>query len=217
MIRPKISSRCKYVVVDIDTQRHFFPDNSKTRFRENGNVLANIRRVIAWTRLKRIYVVSTIQISSNNACSCDFREGGNNGIRKIGCTLRNRRAVFDATDCTDLPLEILDRYDQLIFCKRCIDPFEEPRIDRMLTELEVDEFILIGSLAEGAIKATALGLLARGKNVRILVDAVRSYNKAAAKRALRQVWAKGAKLTDTRKLPGFSSLRLAAVRPWRNV
>jgi len=214
MIRPKISSRCKHVVIDIDTQSRFFPDNGKAGFHDNGSVLANIRRVIAWTRLKRIFVVSTIQISSNNSCSCDFREGGNNGIRKIGCTLRNRRTLFDATDCTDLPLEIFDRYDQLIFCKRCIDPFEEPRIDRMLTELEVDEFILIGSLAEGAIKATALGLLARGKNVRILVDAVRSDNKGVGRKALRQVWAKGAKLIDTRKLLGFSALRLATVRPY---
>jgi len=71
-------------------------------------------------------------------------------------------------------------YDQVIFCKRCIDPFEEPRVDRMLTELEADEFILIGSLLEGAIKATALGLLARRKNVRVLVDAAGSNNKRIA-------------------------------------
>ena len=49
----------------------------------------------------------------------------------------------------------------------------------MLTELEADEFILIGSLVEGAIKATALALLARRKNVRVLVDATGASNKRA--------------------------------------
>ena len=79
----------------------------------------------------------------------------------------------------------------------------------MLTELEADEFILIGSLLEGAIKATALGLLAREKNVRVLVDATSSGDKREAKLALRHMRAKGAKLTDTRTLLGSYVLRLA--------
>jgi nicotinamidase-related amidase len=132
-------------------------------------VLANIRRVIAWTRIEHICVVSTKQVP---VCYCDFQKGNVNGLEKIGWTLRKRLTQFDATDCTDLPNEIFERYDQVIFCKRSIDPFEEPRVDRMLTKLEADEFILIGSLVEGAIKATAPGLLARRKNVSILEDAV---------------------------------------------
>ena len=78
----------------------------------------------------------------------------------------------------------------------------------MLTELEADELILIGSLVESAIKATALGLLVRHKNVRILVDATCSGNKRAAKLALRHMRAKGAKLIDTQTLLGSSTLHL---------
>jgi len=157
---------------------------------------------MAWTRLKHIYVVSTIQIPANTACHCNFQEGDTNGLEKISCTLRKRHTLFDATDCTDLPIEILEQYDQVVFCKRCVDPFEEPRVDRMLTELEADEFILIGSLVEGAIKAAALGLLARRKNVSVLVDATYSDNKRAAKLALRHMKAKGAKLLDTQTFLG---------------
>jgi len=164
---------------------------------------------MAWTRLKHIYVVSTKQVP---VCYCDFRRGNTNGLDKIGYTLRNRRIQFDATDCTDLPNEILEQYDQVILCKRCIDPFEEPRADRMLTELEADEFILIGSLVERAIKATALGLLARRKNVRVLIDATCSGNKAAANIALQQIRAKGAKLLETQTLLGSSALHLARTR-----
>jgi len=195
MIRQINYSRQKRVVVDIDTQRCFFSDSGKACVHNSETVLANIRRVIAWTRLKHICLVSTKQVP---VCYCDFQGGNTNSLEKIRWTLRNRRTQFDAADCTDLPNDILER----------IDPFKEPRVDRMLTELEADEFILIGSLAEGAIKATALGLLARRKNVRVLVDAIGTCNTKAETRALQNMRAKGAKLTDTQALLRSSALPL---------
>lgn len=203
MIRWKTSSKCKRVVVDVDTQRCFLPGNGEANVQNNRTIIANIRRVMAWTRLNNIYVVSTKLVP---VCYFDFRGGGIHNLDKISYTLRNRRIQFDATDCTDLPIEILEQYDQVILCKRCIDPFEEPRADRMLTELEADEFILIGSLIESAIRATALGLLARRKNVKVLIDAICSRDQAAAKIALQQIRTKGAKLLETRTLVGSSAL-----------
>ena len=57
-----------------------------------------------------------------------------------------------------VPGEVVDQYDQVIFHKRCYDPFAEPRVDRILTELEATEFILVGAPVQGAVRATALGL-----------------------------------------------------------
>jgi nicotinamidase-related amidase len=155
-------------------------------------------------------MISTKQVP---VCRCDLQRDNTNGLEKIGWTLREKRTEFDATDCTDLPNAILERYDQVIFCKRSVDPFEEPRVDRMLTELEADEFILIGSLVESAIKAAALGLLARRKNVSVLVDAVGSSNKRMAKLALRSMWARGAKLTDTQTLLRSYAPHSARIQP----
>jgi nicotinamidase-related amidase len=92
-----------------------------------------------------------------------------------------------ADNSTDLPTDVLQRYKQIILYKRCLDPFEEPRIDRLLSELRADEFILIGASTEGAVKATALGLLQRRKRVRIVVDASGLHNKKDAKLALRKI------------------------------
>jgi nicotinamidase-related amidase len=160
-------------------------------------------------------MVSTVQTCAANTPCRTFCAAGHEGLKKISYTLRNRRTSFDATDCTDLPAGIFQRYDQVILQKRCLDPFEEPRADRILTELQADRFILIGALTEGAVKATALGLLARGKNVTVLVDAIGSCNKAAAKIALRHIWAKGAKLTYTPSLLSSSRriIRLAYKTP----
>ena len=208
MVIPILTSRWKCIVVDVDTQRHFFLDKGIIRVQNHRQVLANIRRVMAWARLKNIRVISTVQIYAANSPYYNFYIAGTEGQKKISYTLRNRRTSFIADDCTDLPLGILNRYDQVIFQKRCFDPFEEPRADRMLTELQADELILFGAITEGAVKATALGLLARRKNVTVLVDATGSSDKAAAKIALRHMWAKGAKLADTKTLLGSSCLRL---------
>ncbi len=70
--------------------------------------------------------------------------------------------------------------------------------------MQADEFILIGVGAEDAVKATALGLLQRGKNVRVVVDALGSHDVREAKLALRKMKTKGAKLILTKSLAGVS-------------
>lgn len=208
MIMPVITLRRKRIIIDVDTQKYFFLDNGVSRVRDHRQVLANILRVVAWARLKNIRMISTVQdcfydYHYRNFCTADIEDR-----EKINYTLRNRHTSFDATDCTDLPPEILKQYDQVILHKRCFDPFAEPRAERMLTELQANEFILIGATTEGAVKATALGLLARQKNVTLLADAIGSRNEDAADITLRHIWAKGAKIIDTKTL-----LRPCCLRP----
>jgi nicotinamidase-related amidase len=92
-----------------------------------------------------------------------------------------------------------------------VDPFEEPRIDRLLSEIRANEFVLIGACAEGAIEATALGLLQRGKKVTVVVDAIGAQDKQRAKHAFRKIAAKGARLIETKKLAGTSHLKSVGV------
>ncbi len=208
MIRPIITLRRKRIIIDIDTQRDFFLANGAACVRNHRRVLANIRRVMAWARLKNIRMISTARIYNGSSPECSFCIDGTEGQKKISYTIRDKHITFAADGCTDLARDIFKQYDQVILQKRCIDPFEEPRADRMLSELRANEFILIGATAEGAIKATALGLLARRKNVTIFTDAVGSRDKPAAEIALRQVEAKGAKLAETKALLGSSALRI---------
>ena len=205
---PIITLRRKRIIIDVDTQRRFFLNTSIVRVRNHQQVLANIQRVMNWAQLKNIRMISTVQILTGNNFYCNSRIAGTEGQKKIDCTLRKRNTRFDADARTDLPPEILGQYDQVILYKRCFDPFEEPQVDRMLSELQADELILIGAPTEGAVKATALGLLARQKKVTVLIDATGSYNKTIGEIALRRILERGGKLTDTRTLLGFSFLQL---------
>jgi nicotinamidase-related amidase len=204
-----VRSKRRQVILDIDTQKDFLLAEGSACIRNHRRVLAHIRRVIAWARLYGVPVISTCEVypDDNNNGGVNYCIDGTYGQRKIGYTLLDNRIVFPADGNTDLPRDMLRRYRQIVLHKRCVDPFDEPRIDRLLSEVKVNEFILIGTDAEGAVKATALGLLQRGKRVTVVVDAVGAHDNNEAKMALRKVEAKGARLIDTRRLAGITHLR----------
>ena len=210
MILQLVKSRRKRILVDIDTQKDFLLAQGKACIRNHRRVLAHIRRVMAWARTQNIPIISTAEVYPNNNGDSviDHCIDGTDGQKKIRYTLFNDRVTFVADGNTDLPRDMLRRYKQIILHKRCVDPFDEPRIDRLLSEVRASEFYLVGTTLEGAVKMTALGLLQRGKQVTVIVDAVGSHNKKDAMLSLRKMETKGAKLIDTRKLAGTSHLRL---------
>ena len=209
MILQLVRARRKRVLIDVDTQKDFLLARGKACIRNHRRVLGHIRRVMAWARARSIPIISIAEVHPDNngegefCCCID----GTEGQRKVRYTLVSNRVCFPADGHTDLPRNMLRQYSQVVLHKRCVDPFDEPRIDRLLSEIKANEFVLIGAAAEGAVKATALGLLQRGKRVTVVTDAVGSHNKREAKLALRKMEAKGAKLVETKRVAGVSHLR----------
>ena len=209
MILQLVRSRRKQVIIDVDTQKDFLLADGKVCIRNHRRVLGHIRRVMAWARTGGVPIISLAEVHPDNNGDSEYTHciDGTRGQTKVAYTLVRNRVSFPADGNTDLPRNMLRQYAQIILHKRCVDPFEEPRIDRLLSEMRANEFLIIGSTAEGAVKATALGLLQRGKNVTVITDAVGSHNKREAKLALRKVEAKGAKLIETKRIAGTSHLR----------
>lgn len=210
MIRQLVRMRRKRILIDVNTQKDFFLASGKACIRNHRRVLANVRRVMAWVRHENVPVISTCQVYPNNNgdISIGYCIDGTEGQKKLHYTLLDNRKSFRADGTTDLPFDVMRKHRQIILNKRCADPFSEPRIDRLLSEVKAREFILIGANTEDAVKAMALGLLQRGKNVTIVIDAVGSHNKRESELAIRKMKAKGAKLIEVKKLAGTSHLRL---------
>ena len=213
MILQLAKSRRKQIIIDIDTQKDFLLASGKACIRNHRRVLAHIRRVMAWARAQHVPIISTAEVhpDNNGESVVGYCIDGTDGQKKIHYTLFRNRISFVADGNTDLPRDMLHQHRQIIMHKRCVDPFDEPRIDRLLSELRASEFILVGASLEGAVKMTALGLLQRGKKVTIVVDAVGTHNNKDAKLALRKMETKGAKLVETKKLAGTSHLRQVGV------
>jgi len=209
MILQLRKKRRRHILLDIDTQRDFLLAEGSACVNDHAEVLANIRRVMAWARHKNVPIVSTAEVHPNNNGSSliQYCIDGTEGQRKIPYTLLTNRVSFPADTRNTLPADLLRAYSQVILHKRCIDPFDEPTIDRLLSELLANEFILIGAGTEDAVAATAVGLLQRGKKVRVVVDALGSRNRRKGKLALRKIKAKGARLIKTKDLAGVSNLR----------
>lgn len=209
-----VRAKRRQVLVDVNTQRDFLLADGGACIRNHRRVLAHIRRMMAWARARGLPVISTCEIyPDEEAHNGDPRYciDGTPGQHKISYTLMENRIVFPADGNTDLPRDMLRRYQQVVLHKRCPDPFDEPRIDRLLSEICAAEFVLIGTCAETAVKAAALGLLQRNKRVAVIVDAVGYHDNREAKMAFRKMEAKGARLIETRRLAGASHLRQVGV------
>jgi len=213
MILQLVRSRRKQILIDIDTQKDFLLAGGKACIRNHRRVLAHIRRMMAWARSKHVPIISTAEVypDDNGESAIGYCIDGTDGQKKIHYTLVKNRLSFAADGNTDLPRDMLRRHKQVILHKRCVDPFDEPRIDRLLSEVRANEFILVGASLEGAVKMTALGLLQRGKKVTIIVDAVGTHNNKDAKLALRKMETKGAKLIETKKFAGTSHLKQVGI------
>lgn len=212
MILQLVRTRRRQILIDIDTQKDFLLADGKACVRNHRRVLEHIRRVMAWARRRNVPIISIAEVyPDNNGESIGYCIDGTDGQKKIPYTLVGNRVSFAADGNTDLPRDMLRKYRQVIVHKRCVDPFEEPRIDRLLSELRASEFIVVGASIESAVKVTVLGLLQRGKKVTVVMDAVGSHDKKEANLALRKMETKGAKLIETKKLAGTSHLRQVGV------
>ena len=195
----------RQIVIDIDTQSHFFCRSSSLCIRNRRGVLSNIQKVMHWAQTRHIPIISTLQLPSNHSTCPSESNRCRLSMGKATCTLSDNHLFMPAEDTLDWSISTFDHYDQIIIQKRCFDPFEELRIDRIFTELPVEEYILIGAPLEGAVKATALGLLLRGTKITMVTNAIGKLDQAAGQRMLDRMDAKGVRLVKANALIGSST------------
>ncbi len=213
MIRPALTLRRRRILIDVGTQRDLFTADGKACIRNHRRILANIRRVMAWVRKEHIRVISTVRLFEEDGIHHGpaYCLAGTEGACKIRYTHLARSVAYSSDGYTDFPRDLFERYDQVIQELRSEDPFEEPRADRILSEVKATDFLVLGAPVETSVKFMVLGLLMRRRNVIVLSDAVGSLEKHAAEIALRQMQAKGARLVDSKSLVGSSHLRKVGI------
>ena len=211
MLLQLVRARRRQVLIDINTQRDFLLASGTACVRNHRRVLAHIRRMMAWARMNEVPVISMCDVPSDDPDRAAFHLNG--GHQKVRYTLLDNHLSFAADNNTDLPREMLRQYKQVILPNRCLDPFDEPRIDRLLSEMRIGEFFVMGTSAEESVAATVLGLLQRHKPVTVVTDAVGSHDSHEGKMALRKMEAKGATMTDTKRIAGVTHLKQVGACP----
>lgn len=192
------------VVVDIDTQRDFCETGGAYPVVNAHELRPALRHVVAWTKRNLAPVISSIE--SHRPCEASSNGSprvcvdGSQGQRKIDFTVFRGCARVEVDNTLACPIDILKTHQQVIFRKRTNDLLSNPKADRLFTQVPTREFILFGVGLETSIKALALSLLAREKNVTIVVDACGYWSRATADLALRLLEAKGCGMLSVSEL-----------------
>ncbi|MFN0172364.1 MAG: cysteine hydrolase family protein [Bryobacteraceae bacterium] len=175
---------------DIDTQLDFMVPAGALYVPGAESLLPAIARL----NRKAGVVVSTMCAHGEN--DAEFKDWpshcvlGALGQRKPAITLLDRPAVvtsqpgmFDIAGASQILLE-----------KQQLDLFTNPNLPALLDSLHAAEFVVYGVVTEYCVRFAALGLLATGRPVTLVTDAMRSLSDAASDTTLREFVSGGGRL-----------------------
>ncbi|HRX85363.1 MAG TPA: isochorismatase family protein [Phycisphaerae bacterium] len=198
------------VYVDVNTQKDFLTERAACPVQNRDVLVPALRRAVAWAKRNHVPVISSLDCHRRgelrNARLPQHCLDGTPGQDKIDFTLCGSYVRIEGDNTLAVPIDLFRRYQQVIFRKRTADFFLNPKADRFISQLPAAEYVIAGLGVEGAVKAIALGLIARDKKVTIVVDACGYFDRSEAELAIRLLAAKGAELITVdqlmqRKLP----------------
>lgn len=195
----------KQLLIDLNTQRDFLCRDGAVKVVNRIQVLPAVRAIIRWARIQQVPIVSTIEAHRPNETTNTRPRhciDGSLGQRKLPFTLLPGRILVEADNTHALPTDLLSRYRQIIFRKRTADLLANPKADRLLSHLDVENIYVFGMTVETSVKPLVLGLLARNRPVSVIADACGWWDPLEADLAFRQMATKGARLIQTADLVG---------------
>jgi nicotinamidase-related amidase len=197
------SARRADVFVDVCTQRDYLATGGAAVIANAHPVVSNLKHLMAfarWARVPTVSCVETQRLSDVRGLPRPCCVVGAPGQQKLSCTLLPERVLVDSDNCLCISLDIFQEHQQAILAKEHRDPFTNPKLDRLMTELPVRRFVVFGVALESTIRLLSLGLLLRHRRVAVVYDACGWWNREDGEMALRQLAAKGCELLTAQQL-----------------
>jgi len=191
------------VFVDVCTQRDYLSSDGARPTANAGTVQQNVKHLMAFARWAKIPTISCV-----DARRPDTVRGvphphcvlGTPGQRKITFSVLPDHVTIESDNLLCISLEILQQHQQAILIKQHRDPFTNPKLDRLLTEVPTQHFTVFGVALEASIRLLVLGLLLRHRHATVIHDACGFWNPSEADMALRQLAAKGCEIRSTHEV-----------------
>jgi nicotinamidase-related amidase len=191
------------VFVDMCTQRDYLACDGASPSLNAPQITPNLKHLMAYARWARVPTLSCVDVRRPGdvrglpSSQCVL---GTPGQQKLAFTLLPDRVSIDSDNCLCVSLDVLQQHQQAILSKEHRDPFTNPKLDRLLTELPIRRFVVFGVSIETSVRLLALGLLLRHRRVAVVYDACGWWNVEDGEMALRQLAAKDCELLTTRQL-----------------
>ncbi len=187
--------RYERILMDISAQRDFFSPGGSCYVPSALAAARNIRSLFTWARKQRIPVMSMVLRCRRGEIGplADVPHSieGTDGEKRIYGTVLRSCIDLGMRNVTDLPKNIFDRHRQVIFEMRGTDVFSHSRTERLLTELEVETFVVCGAGSAHGIVEAVVGLRMRGKKIILADDAILDLDDPKAHYAWLRMLAKG--------------------------
>ncbi|HVN05542.1 MAG TPA: isochorismatase family cysteine hydrolase [Bryobacteraceae bacterium] len=183
----------KTVFVDVDTQIDFLFPAGALYVPGSEKLLPAIARLNQYAASKGIALISTTDAHSEN--DPEFHDwpphcvAGTTGQLKPPEALLERRTVLPAAP--GAPIELAD---QVVVEKQKLDVFSNPNFNALLDRLGASNYVVYGVATDYCIRCAVTGLLATGKPVTLVTDAIAGVNPEDGARALAQFTAQGGQL-----------------------
>ena len=166
------------VLLDLNTQRDLFAAEGALPLFQADKLVDPLRRLFFFAQRHHIPVIST---RLHNLTVPGHRSPGAGkivcvpttaGYQKMPFSTLRRRTEWQLDCETSLPVEGFRTVQQFIFDLPGLNPFECPRLDRLLSEISVESFLVLGAPVEWTIRTAVLGLLARRHKVAVVSDGI---------------------------------------------
>lgn len=190
------------VLLDLNTQRDMFAPDGVFPVCEYSRFLDPLKKIFNAAHRLHIPVISTrlynqVIVGQRGTPTRLVCHPQTPGYQKLGFTQLRRRMEMP-TDCgTSLPVEGFHRIQQYIFDLPSMNLFECPRLDRLLSESTVAEYIIFGAPLEWTVRTAVLGLLQRRIKVSLVSTCVAQWDPYEGDMALRQIESKNVEWLTT--------------------
>jgi nicotinamidase/pyrazinamidase len=184
----------KTVFFDIDTQIDFLFPAGALYAPGAEKIIATVAKLNHHAARHRIPVVSTMDAHSEN--DLEFREWPHHcvvdtmGQQKPASTLLENRVILPNSPCT------VALNDQILLQKQTFSAFSNLNFARLLDVLDAERYVVYGVVTEVCVKMAAFGLLANGKRVEIVTDAICPLSVENGAKTLADFVAMGGHLTQ---------------------
>jgi nicotinamidase/pyrazinamidase len=185
----------------VDTQADFMLPGGKLYVPGAEKLLPNIRRLTDAAREDRVFLVThgcyhepddpEFQVFPPHCLK------GTPGSDFVEHATTNRlvRVMNDST--AGIPGNLLE-YQQVLLEKQTLDIFQSQHAGSLVARLPREaEFVVFGVVTEYCVRFAAKGLLARGRSVSVVQDAIETLNTVEGRQTIAELQALGAKLTTT--------------------
>lgn len=190
------------VFLDMCVQRDYLNPESPQCCANSGAIFRNLKRLMAFIRWAKAPLLSCVDSDCGNRIGEQFvavRSAVSIVQRRFAFSVMPDYRVVESDNCLCVALDILKDCQQAIFSKVHRDPYTNPKLDRLLTEMPARRFIVFGLPLDTSLRMLVLGLIRRNRRVLLIDDACGWYNPQEAAMIMRKLIVKGSEVSSTQE------------------